>query len=176
VAKKVQAATRRRIVEAAKRLFRTRGFELATTREIERMFALETDYESEARFLRQGRALFREDDQIVVPRVYDDHSTRRVLTMEYLDGENFYEFLAGKPSREARNHVGRLCATAMARLLHAGRMEYGDPHPGNVRLLRDGRLGLVDCGCMRPFNDEEWEYLRRADRACLGAVATRWSR
>lgn len=136
--------------------------------EIRRMFEQETDYEQEAEFLRRGRALFREDDGIVVPRVYERFSTRRVLTMEYIDSKNFYEFLADDPPQELRNHFGRLMFRSACRLLYTGRMEYGDPHPGNFLFLDDGRLGLIDFGCIRVFNDAEWEYLREADAACGG--------
>lgn len=136
--------------------------------EVQRMFELETDYESEANFLRQGRALFREDDGIVVPRVYEQFSTRRVLTMEYIDGRNFYDYLASNPPQEERNRYGDLYMRAVARLLYAGRMEYGDPHPGNLLFLADGRLGLIDFGCMRAFNDAEWDYMRLSDRMVHG--------
>jgi len=47
----------------------------------------ETDYEQEAAMQQRVRALFREDDGIVVPRVFPEHSTDRVLTMEYLAGK-----------------------------------------------------------------------------------------
>jgi predicted unusual protein kinase regulating ubiquinone biosynthesis (AarF/ABC1/UbiB family) len=137
--------------------------------EVQRMFDLETDYESEAAFLREARGMFREDDGIVVPRVCDAHSTRRVLTMEYIDGRNFYDFLASNPPQEVRNRYGELYMRAVARLLYAGRMEYGDPHPGNLLFLEDGRLGLIDFGCMRTFNDEEWDYMRIADHATTGS-------
>ncbi len=137
--------------------------------EIQRMFELETDYENEAALLRTGRALFHEGDDIVIPGVVDKFSTRRVLTMEYLHGRNFYDFLAGNPSQELRNRFGALYMRAVVRLLHAGRLEYADPHPGNLLFLDDGRLGLIDFGCLRRFNDAEWEYLRRADEASRGS-------
>jgi hypothetical protein len=137
--------------------------------EIQRMFELETDYENEAALLRTSRGLFREDDGIVIPAVFHQFSTRRVLTMEYLRGRNFYDFLAGNPSQEQRNGFGALYMRAVTRLLYAGRLEYADPHPGNLLFLDDGRLGLIDFGCLRKFNDAEWEYLRRADEASRGS-------
>jgi hypothetical protein len=45
---------------------------------------------------------------------------------------------------------------------------YADPHPGNLLFLDDGRLGLVDFGCLRKFNDQEWDYLRQADLSIGG--------
>src|SRR5207245_10553117 len=59
----------------------------------------ETDYEREAATLQKVRSLFREDDGIVVPRVYPEHSTPRVLTMERLGGVHLDQFLATDPSQ-----------------------------------------------------------------------------
>jgi predicted unusual protein kinase regulating ubiquinone biosynthesis (AarF/ABC1/UbiB family) len=88
--------------------------------------------------------------------------------MEYIDGRNFYDYVASSPPQEERNRFGDLYMRAVARLLYAGRMEYGDPHPGNLLFLADGRLGLIDFGCMRVFNDAEWEYMRLSDRMVRG--------
>jgi aarF domain-containing kinase len=130
--------------------------------EVQRIFELETDYENEARLLLKARALFHEDDRIVIPRPIEQFSTRRVLTMEYLDGLNMYEFLDTHPSRELRNDYGSLISHATCRMIYAGRLQYADPHPGNFLFLDGDRLGIVDFGCMREFNDAEWEYLQLA--------------
>ena len=58
------------------------------------------------RWQRRARSLFHEDDPILVPRVHDEFSTRRVLTMEYLEGVHIHEFLAGNPPQERRDHFG----------------------------------------------------------------------
>jgi predicted unusual protein kinase regulating ubiquinone biosynthesis (AarF/ABC1/UbiB family) len=67
----------------------------------------ETDYEAEAATLTRVRPLFRDADGIVVPRVYPQHSTARVLTMDRLDGVHLDEYLARNPSQEDRNEFAR---------------------------------------------------------------------
>jgi predicted unusual protein kinase regulating ubiquinone biosynthesis (AarF/ABC1/UbiB family) len=131
---------------------------------IRQALEIETDYEQEARFQERARALFREDDQIVVPRVYGEFSTRRVLTMDYLDGHNVHEFLAGDPPQTVRNEYGEKLLRAWYRLFYAGHMNYVDIHPGNLLFLEDGRLGLLDFGCMVEHTAEEWELMRLSDR------------
>lgn len=130
--------------------------------EVQRIFELETDYANEARLLLKARALFHEDDRIVIPRPIEQFSTRRILTMEYLDGLNMYEFLDTNPSQELRNHYGSLMSRSACRMIYAGRMQYADPHPGNYLFMEGDRLGIVDFGCMREYNDAEWEYMRLA--------------
>ena len=85
-----------------------RGWEpvKAQLEEVHRVIEQETDYEREAEWQRRARSLFHEDDPILVPRVHDELSTRRVLTMEYLDGVHIHAFLAGNPPQERRDHFG----------------------------------------------------------------------
>ncbi len=143
----------------------------AQLNDLERVLDLETDYENEAEMLRRAQALFREDDRIAVPRVIDRHSTRRVLTMEYLDGVHLPEFLATNPSQELRDHFGAQILRAGARMFYAGRMNYADVNPGNFLFQDGGRLGVIDFGCVRPFNEAEWERMYLAHRAIYGSAA-----
>jgi predicted unusual protein kinase regulating ubiquinone biosynthesis (AarF/ABC1/UbiB family) len=133
--------------------------------DLRKRLALETDYELEAAHLAKARTLFRYGDGIVVPRVYPQYSTGRILTMERLDGLHLSEFLARGPSQEERNEVARKIIRAFYRLLYAGRMLYVDFHPGNFLVLEDGRVGVLDFGFILPVEGEEWERFRRVDRA-----------
>ena len=133
--------------------------------EMRRVLELETDYEQEARFMRMARSAFGEDDEIVVPRVYDEYSTRRVLTMDYLDGLHVGDFLATNPTRERCDRHGSQIALATLRLYYREHLTYADPNPGNFIFLPDGRLGLIDFGCCRVLNDEEWAWSRQCDDA-----------
>ena len=91
-----------------------RGWEpmKAQIEEVRRVIEQETDYQQEAEWQRRARSLFHEDDLILVPRVHDELSTRRVLTMEYLDGVHLPAFLAGNPPQEQRDHFGGLIVQA----------------------------------------------------------------
>jgi predicted unusual protein kinase regulating ubiquinone biosynthesis (AarF/ABC1/UbiB family) len=125
----------------------------------------ETDYEAEAAALAKARPLFHEDDGIVVPRVYPQYSTARVLTMERLDGVHLDEYLARNPSQEERDEFAHKLLRAWYRMLFAGRLLYADMHPGNFLFLDDGRLGVIDFGFMLSLDDELWNLFRKMDRA-----------
>lgn len=124
----------------------------------------ETDYVREAESLRKARSLFRDEDGIVVPRVFPQFSTSRVLTMERLDGVHLGEFVARHPSPAERNEVARKIIRAWYRFLYAGRMLYVDLHPGNFLVMDDGRLGVLDFGLIMPIEGEEWDLYRKIDR------------
>jgi predicted unusual protein kinase regulating ubiquinone biosynthesis (AarF/ABC1/UbiB family) len=125
----------------------------------------ETDYEAEAAALARARLLFKEEDGIVVPRVYPQHSTARVLTMERLGGAHLDEFLAGNPSQQKRDDFAGKTLRAWYRMLFADRLLYADFHPGNFLFMDDGRLGVIDFGFVMPVDDELWSWLRQTDRA-----------
>lgn len=124
----------------------------------------ETDYELEAARLSKARSLFGDKDGIVVPRVFPQYSTARVLTMERLNGLHITEFMDSGPSLKERNEIARKILRAWYRMMYAGRMLYVDFHPGNFLVLDDGRLGVIDFGFIMPLDDDEWERFRKMDR------------
>jgi predicted unusual protein kinase regulating ubiquinone biosynthesis (AarF/ABC1/UbiB family) len=131
--------------------------------EVRRMLNQEVDYLQEAESQRRARELFRAEDGIVVPRVYPEYSGQRVLTTDYLPGLHLPEYLATNPTQASRNAFGTRIYVAWERMYYAF-MPYADPHPGNYLFLPDGRLGLIDFGCVQHYGPEERELVRLADK------------
>jgi aarF domain-containing kinase len=130
---------------------------------IQDMMTQELDYVHEAQNMREARELFKPEENIVVPRVFEQYSTGRVLTAEFIPGANFAEFLASDPSPSVRDAIGAKIMRASYRMCFAYRSQ-GDPHSGNYVLMNGGRLGLLDFGCVQRFNVEERRQFLRADR------------
>ena len=105
----------------------------------------ELDYGLEADAQRAFAAAYAGDSEIAIPRVVA--SAPKAMVTEWLDGTPLSRIIASGTSEE-RDRAGTLLALlhysapARAGLLHA------DPHPGNFRILRDGRLGVVDFGAV----------------------------
>jgi predicted unusual protein kinase regulating ubiquinone biosynthesis (AarF/ABC1/UbiB family) len=105
----------------------------------------ELDYSLEADAQRAFAAAYAGDDQIAIPRVVA--SAPKALVTEWMDGTPLSRIIASG-TQDERDRAGSLLALlhysapARAGLLHA------DPHPGNFRLLPDGRLGVVDFGAV----------------------------
>jgi len=140
--------------------------------DVAHMLDLETDYEREAENLDVGRSAFAEDEGFLVPQVFPEFSTRRVLTMEFVDGMHLDEFLATKPPQELRDEFGRKISLALFRLQYSKRMVYADPQPGNYLFMPDGRLGLLDFGSCSHQSDEDVECLSGAERAFFSTPET----
>jgi aarF domain-containing kinase len=137
---------------------------------IQRMLKSEVDYRHEAENLRRARALFNPEDGIVIPRLHEDYSTGRVLTTDFVSGQHLDAFLAAKPPQAVRNAFGTKLFTVWYRMYYAA-MHYADPHAGNYLFMRDGRLGLLDFGCIQHFDTEERELVRLAEQFFTGDLS-----
>ncbi|HLQ78343.1 MAG TPA: AarF/ABC1/UbiB kinase family protein [Terriglobia bacterium] len=129
---------------------------------VQDMLRQEVDYIREAENMRQARALFGPEDGILVPRVYDEYSTAKVLTSEFLPGPGLKEFLAANPDQSLRDEFGRKMLVAWYRLFYSDH-SHSDPHSGNYVFLRDGRLGILDFGCVQHLTASEREVLDRGE-------------
>ncbi|XTZ14815.1 ABC1 kinase family protein [Micromonospora echinospora] len=105
----------------------------------------ELDYELEAESQRAFAAAYADDPEIFIPAVVA--AAPRVLVTDWVEGTPLAQIIReGSPAE--RDEAGRLMAVlhlsapARAGLLHA------DPHPGNFRILPDGRLGVIDFGAV----------------------------
>lgn len=131
--------------------------------EVRRMLNQEVDYVQEAESTRRANELFTPEDGIAVPHVYSDYSGKRVLTTEYMQGLHLTDYLATNPTQASRNAFATKMYIAWMRMYFAF-MPYADPHPGNYLFLNDGRLALLDFGCVQRYGPEEREIMRLADR------------
>src|ERR1035437_7067814 len=120
--------------------------------EVRRILNQEVDYLQEAESQRLARELFRPEDGIFVPRVYPEYSGKRVLTTDYVQGLHLPDYLATNPTQASRNAFGTKIYIAWMRMYYAF-MTYADPHPGNYLFLSDGRLGLIDFGCVQHYGE-----------------------
>jgi predicted unusual protein kinase regulating ubiquinone biosynthesis (AarF/ABC1/UbiB family) len=133
--------------------------------DIETMLGLEVDYLAEAENLRTGRRALEGLHEVVVPRVHDQFTTARVLTMDWIDGLHLGPYLERAPAQDERDHYGSLMVRACMRMCYSAHLLYADLHPGNFLFMPDGRLGLIDFGCVRRYTPEDVEYLTEAERA-----------
>ncbi|MBV9945761.1 MAG: AarF/ABC1/UbiB kinase family protein, partial [Myxococcales bacterium] len=114
--------------------------------EIRRVFLAETDYAIEAEAVETFRKVHAGDDAIVIPRVVHSLSTKRVLTLELVGGDEYRAFCDRAPQAD-RDAAGETLGRFMFRALWGHGLLYADPHPGNYRFLGGGRVAFLDFGC-----------------------------
>ncbi len=120
----------------------------------------ELDFRIEARNATEIAANLAAMPEVRIPRVYPEISTSRVLVMEWLDGVNVRQ----RDRLEAMGFDRRKLADSLFRcvvqqMLIDGRF-HADPHPGNVMVLTDGRVALIDFGAAGRLDAMQQSTLR----------------
>ncbi|MBI4470540.1 MAG: AarF/ABC1/UbiB kinase family protein [Acidobacteria bacterium] len=106
----------------------------------------EMDYVKEAGHAEQFREQFKSWNEVHVPRIYWDLVTPRVLTMEFIHGWKVTDLDHLSRIHMSGAQVNRLLArTYLKQMLEDG-FFHADPHPGNLRVMPDGRLAFFDFG------------------------------
>jgi predicted unusual protein kinase regulating ubiquinone biosynthesis (AarF/ABC1/UbiB family) len=114
--------------------------------EFERVIGEERDYDKEIANAEQFRANFASWEQVYVPKIYPELSTRQVITMEYIPGVKVDDHAGLKKMGLTPMAIAeRLVRSYLKQLLEDG-FFHADPHPGNLRVMPDGRLAFFDFG------------------------------
>jgi ubiquinone biosynthesis protein len=101
-------------------------------------------------------------NDLVVPRLYPERSTRRVLTMQRLDGVGLGNAHQAITERGLDgNRLGRSLFECLLGQVAIDGVFHADPHPGNFLLLTDGRIGMLDLGSVGRLDPATREALQR---------------
>ena len=116
-------------------------------RQFSRSMRDELDLRIEARNAERIRANLSDDEGLVVPRIHSRWTRERLCVMDFLEGPSIGEWLrSGMPGDVDPARIADRGADAVFRTIFVHGLFHADPHPGNLILLPDGRLGLVDFG------------------------------
>ncbi|MCP4150315.1 MAG: AarF/ABC1/UbiB kinase family protein [bacterium] len=147
--------------------------------ELEQVFNEELDYRYEISNQRRLRKKLARHD-IYVPKVFDDYCTHKVLVMEFIDAvsmADYLRFLKNDPARVNRwmkenginaREVGKRLLNSYLQQVLEDNLFHADLHPGNIFLLRNNRIVLLDFGSV---GSNESDMLRKYD-AYLEAMST----
>jgi ubiquinone biosynthesis protein len=140
---------------------------LPVAREFKDWTEEELDLRVEATYAQQLRDASKDDPNSYVPQIYWQYTTRRILTMEYLDGIWVSEVLAridadglektGRSLMERDIDLGRVASNIMdnqLRQVFEHRLFHADPHAGNLVVLEDCVIGYVDFGITGELDSE----------------------
>jgi predicted unusual protein kinase regulating ubiquinone biosynthesis (AarF/ABC1/UbiB family) len=111
----------------------------------------ELDYGREAAQMRLYGLMLGNDPTVHVPVPFADFSTKRLLTMTWLDGGPLMRRLDEDPPLEERNKIAEALFRAWYVPLYRYGVIHGDPHLGNYQVRADGTVNLLDFGAIRVF-------------------------
>jgi predicted unusual protein kinase regulating ubiquinone biosynthesis (AarF/ABC1/UbiB family) len=119
---------------------------LPLVEELTRYLALELDFQREADSADRVRELFKDEGYVAVPEIHRDLSTRRVLTMEFLDGIKVTDVAALRAAGIDPAEVVQTLMRIYVRMILAYGFFQADPHPGNLFVRPNGKIVLLDFG------------------------------
>jgi predicted unusual protein kinase regulating ubiquinone biosynthesis (AarF/ABC1/UbiB family) len=127
-------------------------------KEVENKLIEETDYTLELKRSEEISKLCAHIPNIVFSHYYPEYSSSKVLVMNWLEGKHLDEFLKTNPSQETRNKIGQAMWDFYDLQVHQHRAVHADPHPGNFLMFEDGKLGVIDFGCVKEIPEDFYNH------------------
>ncbi len=115
-----------------------------------RAIALQLDFSIEAGNNRRFRQNFAAEAEVIVPRLYEDLCSRRVLVMEFVEGVKILDF---QRSGLDPRRLGQLGFRIMLKMVFADGFVHADLHPGNILVTPAGKVALLDLGLVADLDD-----------------------
>ncbi|MCF7862140.1 AarF/ABC1/UbiB kinase family protein [Candidatus Woesearchaeota archaeon] len=112
--------------------------------EFERYTKKELDYMHEAKNIERFHSAFKSSHVVRIPSVYWDYTTEKVLVMEYIDGQRLSDIKSMK--KVNRPQLAKNIANIVLEQIFIHGIFHADPHPGNIFILKNNRIALLDFG------------------------------
>jgi predicted unusual protein kinase regulating ubiquinone biosynthesis (AarF/ABC1/UbiB family) len=125
--------------------------------EVEERLLEETDYDLEIKRSIEFSEAFKNIPNLIFPTYFPDLSSKRIITMGWLEGLHMKEFMKTNPSQDICNQVGQALWDFYNFQQHELRAVHADPHPGNFLITPDGKLGVIDFGCIKEMPADFYE-------------------
>jgi predicted unusual protein kinase regulating ubiquinone biosynthesis (AarF/ABC1/UbiB family) len=126
---------------------------LPLLQEIATHIGFELDFEREARSADRVRKLFANNERVLVPEIYHDYSSKRVLTMQRLSGIKITDKQAIVDAGLSPREVLQDLMHVFVHMIMADGFFQADPHPGNLMVTPDGKIIVLDFGLSKELPD-----------------------
>ena len=158
---------------------------VGTAEEFVTALQAELDFTQEAGYTEQLRrnlssSRWFDPTQLVVPQIYWDLTTKKLMVMEWLEGvpillAKLPALRDGKDADTQRKEITTLLFRAFFQQLYIDGFFHADPHPGNLFYLNDGRIALLDCGMVGRLDPRTQQILTEMLLAIVDLDAQRCS-
>jgi ubiquinone biosynthesis protein len=127
----------------------------------------ELDYTYEGHNADRIRRNFAGDERLYVPRIYWEYSTKRVLTMEEISGIKINDFESLNKAGLDRRRIAENCAHIALTMTYEHGFFHADPHPGNLFVLPNEVIAVIDYGMVGRLDENLRLSLLRMDMALI---------
>ena len=127
----------------------------------------ESDFKIEAKNAHRFYQNFKGSKTVHIPKVYDSHTTSKVLTLEYI---NAYDIRNIQEIRKKRLNIDKIIKNgfdAVLTMVFVHGFFHADPHPGNILVLKNNKISFVDFGIVGRFDED---LKRKSIDLCYGII------
>jgi ubiquinone biosynthesis protein len=141
--------------KADKYITKTRTYNLpAIMKEFERSIFKELDYMEEVTNIQKVTNNFKEDENIVIPQVFRNCSSSKVITMELIDGYELTDLFDKQVEGIDNKEIAKIGAQSYLKQILLDGFFHADPHPGNMFVTKDAKVAYIDWGMVGVISDE----------------------
>ena len=134
---------------------------VVVVKEFARTLYKEMDFTREGHNMERFSINFQDDEGFYVPKVYWDLTCEKVLTMEYIDGIKVSELGSLEGAGLDRKIIAKRGADIFLKQVLIHGLFHGDPHPGNIFVLKDNTICLLDYGIVGRIDDQTRDQMTR---------------
>ena len=126
-------------------------------KEVEGKLLEETDYLLEVKQSKEISEACAHIPNLRFPKYYEDLSSERIITMDWMDGIHLSDFAKQNEDQELANKVGQALWDFYMFQIHGLKQVHADPHPGNFLVDKDNNLIAIDFGCIKQIPEDFYE-------------------
>jgi ubiquinone biosynthesis protein len=140
------------------RLFDPEGI----VKEFARTVKKELDFIAEAKHAQRFKRNFADNEDIYIPEIFSDYLSRRIIVMERIGGVRIDDIKRIDDLGLDRSRIARTGVDAYFKMIFEDGFFHADPHPGNIFVMPDGRIGLMDFGIVGLLSSDMKESIASA--------------
>lgn len=122
--------------------------------EVEEKLLEETDYVLEVQRSKEISEACAHIEDLVFPTYFENLSSDRIITMDWIEGKHIKEWLETNPTQEQKNRIGQALWDFYHHQVHNLMQVHADPHPGNFIIQNNDKLGIIDFGCVKVIPED----------------------
>jgi len=127
----------------------------------------ECDYTFEAKNQEKFKNLYRDNSNVIIPEVFREYSSKRVLTTRFYKAKRFKDFQISATQQE-KNKAAEIIWDFAFESIFKHHLFNADPHPGNYLFTDEGQVVFLDFGCVKSFDEaliDHWKEMAKATLA-----------
>ncbi len=119
-----------------------------TLKELKNALSQELNFKNEAHNAKKFEQMFQDNSRVIIPKVYDSYSSKKLNIQQNINGIPASNKIALKSRGWDLNKNARTLSDAFISMIFSSRIYHPDLHPGNVLILENGQIALIDFGSL----------------------------